>query len=207
HETTRSRCSAYEVEYRNRKALDSTCGLFQTSRELIRKFVVGDAKHQAAAELDVLDPAGKVRMNALKQPVVRVPDGVFESSQAAPVSYDPIFVEPASATSSSVNPYLTRAKALLSDPQAVARFMADEKARTGRNPPTCPICKLPVRADTHPMRQAQGVQSKSSSCGIRYCPIQHPHLEAFDRDILPKKLAERADKLEKCGLCGKSFDD
>ncbi|KAF4737095.1 hypothetical protein FOZ62_004735, partial [Perkinsus olseni] len=134
---------AYEVEYRNRKTLDSTCDLFQTSRELIRKFVVGDAKQQAAAELDVLDPVGKVRMNALKQPVVRVPDSVFESTQAAPVSYDPIFVEPASATSSLVNPYLTRTKALLSDPQAVASFMADEKARTGRNPPTCPICKLP----------------------------------------------------------------
>ncbi|KAF4682100.1 hypothetical protein FOZ60_011052 [Perkinsus olseni] len=32
---------AYEAEYRNRKALDSTCDLFHISRELIRKFVIG----------------------------------------------------------------------------------------------------------------------------------------------------------------------
>ncbi|EER09445.1 hypothetical protein Pmar_PMAR000996, partial [Perkinsus marinus ATCC 50983] len=196
----------YEVEYRKRKALDVSCQLYQTSRELIRKFLTGVKKRRAAEEIETEDPRGRDRMRALREPTIEVAEDLFEVSEAVP--HPAVRVDAPPVEASPMNPYLIRAKSLLADLSLVEKLVQDVKSTTGRKPPTCTWCQLPIRNDTHPMRNQIGsVGSATKSAGIRYCPVQYPDLTAFDRDILPQLFAERTAKKEKCSRCSLKYDD
>ncbi|KAF4755438.1 hypothetical protein FOZ62_007567, partial [Perkinsus olseni] len=196
----------YEVEYRKRKALDASCQLYQTSRELIGRFLTGVRKRRAAAEIEVEDPRGRDRMRALQEPTVDVAESLFEPNEA--VMHPGVRISEPAVEAVPTNPYLVRAKSLLADPSLVEKLVESVKSATGRKPPTCTWCQLPIRTDTHPMRNHAGFSGPmTKTTGVRYCPVKYPDLAAFDKEILPTMLADRAAKKEKCFRCGLRYDD